>query len=134
MRGLSSTPPPPPPRVIFCRWIFFSRSKASDANIDIIANVVCLWKTRIAVPTKASTRTARLLYRWWNATLIVLKMYCKCLIYPHTKPSSFLLFTNKQKALPFTCSYSNLIRTNELISQEFSVFSLKVSVLKQLGL
>ena len=31
-------------------WIFFlfSRSKASDANIDIIANVVYLWKPQLA--------------------------------------------------------------------------------------
>ena len=31
-----------------CYWIFlFSRSKASNANIGIIANVVSLWKTLV---------------------------------------------------------------------------------------
>ena len=34
--------------VTFCHWNFlFLRSKASDANISIFANVVCLWKTRL---------------------------------------------------------------------------------------
>ena len=28
-------------------FFLFLRSKASDANIGIIANVVCLWKTRM---------------------------------------------------------------------------------------
>ena len=41
MRGLGSIPTG---GNIFCPWIF-SHSKASDANIGIIANVVCLWKT-----------------------------------------------------------------------------------------
>ena len=39
-----------PPGVTFCYWIFlFSRSKTSDANIGIIANVVYLWKIRMDV-------------------------------------------------------------------------------------
>ena len=33
---------------IFLLFFLFSRSKASDANIGIIANVVCLWKPRIS--------------------------------------------------------------------------------------
>ena len=34
--------------VAFCHWTFlFSCRKASDANIGIIANVVCLRKTQI---------------------------------------------------------------------------------------
>ena len=36
--------------VTFLYWIFlFSRRKASDANIGIIANAVCLQKTRLCV-------------------------------------------------------------------------------------
>ena len=31
---------------ILLLFFLFSRSKASDANIGIIANVVCLWKPR----------------------------------------------------------------------------------------
>ena len=34
--------------VTCCWWIFlFSRGKASGANIAIIANIVCLWKTLV---------------------------------------------------------------------------------------
>ena len=36
--------------VTLCDWIFFfSCSKASDANIGIIANVVYLWKPRLGL-------------------------------------------------------------------------------------
>ena len=36
--------------VTFWHWIFlFSRNKACDVNIDIIANVVCSWKTRMVI-------------------------------------------------------------------------------------
>ena len=33
--------------VTFCHLIFFSHSEAFNANIDIIANVLCLWKPSI---------------------------------------------------------------------------------------